>query len=153
MDIKLLRYSDNGDDTLGILFDETGKVISYTLEDEHRAIKVKGETRIPDGTYKLGIRNEITPMTQRYLDDKRLKPWFERHIEILNVPKFAGIYIHIGNFDEDTDGCILLGNNPNINSEEKGKISDSVVTYKKFYNKYYPLLKQGKGIFIKISSI
>ena len=32
------------------------KFLAYTLEDEYREEKVYGETRIPNGTYELGLR-------------------------------------------------------------------------------------------------
>jgi hypothetical protein len=146
MELELIRIKSESDYTIGNLYDETQKKFCNTLEDEYRKIKVMKETRIPEGKYKLGIQHTITDMTDRYLNDKRLKPWFERHIEVKDVPNFNGVYIHIGNDDEDTAGCILLG----IWDGKSSMISSSVLTYKKFYLKYYPLLKGGKEIYINI---
>ena len=48
------------DDTQGLLmWDHPGErpeFLCFTLEDEHRAVKVKHETRIPEGLYKLKLR-------------------------------------------------------------------------------------------------
>lgn len=82
------------------------KFYCFTLEDEKRAVKVKGETRIPDGTYKLGLR------TVGGHHEKYKKDYPEFHIgmiQVLNVPNFSDILIHKGNYDTDTDGCLLVG--------------------------------------------
>ena len=65
MEILLLRYSDDGDSTMGLLFID-GKFECHTLEDEHRDVKKPGETRIPEGKYKVNFRNERTPLTKKY---------------------------------------------------------------------------------------
>ena len=61
MKLKVLRFSSQADCTNGLLFEESEmgmKFMCYTLEDEHRVLKVKGETRIPAGMYNLKFRNE-----------------------------------------------------------------------------------------------
>lgn len=77
-----------------------GKLECVTLEDKVRELssladKVPGETAIPAGSYKIAVN-----MSSR----------FRRHLPILlNVPYFTGIRIHPGNSDDDTEGCILVG--------------------------------------------
>ena len=70
MELEVIRISSGTDSTNGILLevDKTSpnphgegfrckrKFLAYTLEDEQSDEKVFGETRIPDGTYKLGLR-------------------------------------------------------------------------------------------------
>ena len=48
MKLEVIRYSSQKDSTLGMLFDVTKgrKFLCFTLEDEARRTKVKGETRI-----------------------------------------------------------------------------------------------------------
>ena len=61
MKLEVLRFSSGEDSTSGILFDVTGgkrKFLCYTIEDEFRAQKVRGETRIPEGKYTLTLRKE-----------------------------------------------------------------------------------------------
>ncbi len=61
MKLEVLRTSSQVDCTHGLLFEvnELGKhFLCYTLEDEQRVLKVKGETRIPAGTYKIELRRE-----------------------------------------------------------------------------------------------
>jgi hypothetical protein len=139
MNLELLRYSDNKESTLGLLF-LNGKFFCHTLEDEYREIKVRGETRIPEGTYKLGIRKADTPLTIKY---RQRYGFFKYHIEILNVKNFTGIYIHPGNSDAHTEGCVLLGHYVNNNRLEKGRISDSTRAWQEFYELMYPHLDKG----------
>ena len=56
MKLEVLRFSSQSDCTHGLLFEVTEvkkHFLCYTLEDEHRVLKVKGETRIPAGTYNI----------------------------------------------------------------------------------------------------
>jgi hypothetical protein len=57
--------------------------------------KVKGESAIPYGAYK--VRKTFSPKYGRTM-------W-----ELQNVPGFQGIRIHSGNTEKDTEGCLLLG--------------------------------------------
>ena len=58
MKLEVMRFSSQKDDTLGLLFDVTDgrKFMCYTLEDEHRDVKVMHETRVPAGTYSLRLK-------------------------------------------------------------------------------------------------
>lgn len=150
IELVLRRISSKEDDTIGELIDENHIFFCNTLEDEKREIKVAHETRIPAGRYRLGMGPMMSGLTGKYLNDKRLKPWFKRHIQVLNVPNFQGIYIHIGNNEKNTDGCILLGiwHNNSLRT-----IEDSVKTYKAFYLKYFPLIEQGIEVYLTIQDI
>jgi len=100
MQFILQRINDNRKSTIGTLFkkitvgqDEKLVLQAFTMEDEYRDVKVMGETRIPAGFYKLGLRQEDTPKTIQY---RQKYSWFKKHIEVLNVKGFTGVYIHIG---------------------------------------------------------
>ncbi|SAL69288.1 hypothetical protein AWB71_04162 [Caballeronia peredens] len=75
----------------------------FTLEPVFReeanvpvaAWKVFGSTAIPVGTYAV----EVTFFHR----EGYYSPLLD------NVPGFAGVRIHIGNFPKDTEGCILVG--------------------------------------------
>ena len=61
MKLQVLRFSSQTDSTSGLLFEinELGKhFLCYTLEDERRALKVRGETRVPAGVYSIALRKE-----------------------------------------------------------------------------------------------
>lgn len=154
MKFILQRYSDNRKSTLGLLFYVTPDarcerltLQSYTLEDEYRDEKVSKETRIPAGTYELGLQPVDTPMTIRY---QQKYTWFKKHIEIKSVPGFKGIYIHVGNNDGDTEGCILLGDSADNNVISEGMIQNSTAAFKRFYVSIYDHLAAGKKATIEI---
>lgn len=147
----LQRYSDNGNSTLGLLhMGERGavsKLQGYTLEDEARAVKVKGETRIPAGHYELKLRKELTPLTQKY---RERFAWFSWHIEITGVPNFSNVYVHVGNKEQDTDACVLLGDGANNNMVTDGLISNSVEAYRRWYAQVFDCLLNNGEAFIEI---
>ena len=135
MRLLLRRLYDNGNDTIGILYymDVHGDVkYVTTIEDEYREKKVRGETRIPSGEYKIKMRTE-GGFYNKYLNHKNkgIKqltenfgiPWLQ------DVPGFEYVLIHIGNDEDDTMGCILVGSSLNNNSMEKGKIGNSTGAY------------------------
>lgn len=154
MNFILQRFSDNRDSTLGLLFEKKSdgkgeKVVfqNYTLEDEFRESKVSGETRIPAGFYELKIMETVTPLTEKY---RAKYPWFKKHIEVTNIKGFKGVYLHIGNSDEDTDGCILFGDNADNNRIGPGSVSNSTASFKRWYETVYEHLESGKKAFITI---
>jgi hypothetical protein len=79
--------------TSGQLFID-GVFQCFTLEPVTRTDNVKPRA-IPEGIYALDIR--FSPKHGRDVP----------HVE--NVPGFAEIELHIGNFPKDTEGCCLLG--------------------------------------------
>lgn len=136
MQLELLRYFSNYDCTLGLLFVDK-KFFCYTLEDpKKKDKKVQGKTRIPHSfyPYKVGLQNVVTPLTRKYRN--RFK-WFDKHIHVKDVYNFTNIYFHIGNWSTDTEGCILLGDKPTIDSSGTGMIYNSTNTFKKFYELVY----------------
>lgn len=102
MHLRLIREPSMNATTLGVLFVD-GRFFSFSLEDEVReragepveSWKVPGKTAIPAGRYAVKV--SWSPRFQRPLP------------EILDVPGFTGIRIHIGNRASDTSGCILVG--------------------------------------------
>ncbi|MDG1950302.1 MAG: DUF5675 family protein [bacterium] len=132
MRLEVLRYSSKDESTLGLLFDVTDgrEFLCYTLEDEHRDVKVKHETRIPAGTYNLKLR-EWGGTHERY--KKRFKNIHEGMIEILDVPGFTHILIHCGNDAKDTSGCLLLGNSQTENVVSNGFVGESSAAYRRIY--------------------
>lgn len=150
-DYILQRFSDNRTSTLGLLLKVTSLnrplFQGYTLEDEFRPSKVKGETRIPAGKYEIVIQTIDTPKTFQY---RQKYSWFFNHLMLKDVPGFVGIYIHIGNDDTDTDGCLLLGDNADNNVIGPGSISNSTACFIRFYTEVFDHLKSGKKAFVDI---
>lgn len=157
-DWLLQRYSDNGKSTQGLLFElamgfNKPLWFAHALEDEHREQKVMNETRIPAAIYELKIRKEDTPLTIKHREvyNKGHKtPWFKYHIEIVGIPNFTGVYIHAGNKESHTSGCLLLNDTANNHLIEAGDMARSIQAVKRFYDKAYPHLESGKQAFIEI---
>lgn len=131
MRLELKRVSKNTESTIGALFLD-GEFQCYTIEDEERTVKVKGETRIPEGFYSVGVR-DVGGFHSRY--SQKFPQSHKGMLQILDVPNFEYILIHIGNDDDDTAGCILVGNKPNNNKREKGFLGDSTSAYLDLYKK------------------
>jgi hypothetical protein len=115
MKLEVLRFSSQTDCTHGILFEVTDigkRFLCYTLEDEHRALKVKGETRIPAGTYNIKLRKE-GGFNQRYT--KKYSNIHRGMLHVVDVPGFEYILIHTGNTDEHTAGCLIVGDSQENN--------------------------------------
>lgn len=128
MKLELTRIALRDTYTIGKLYVD-GVYFCDTLEDKVRDInkngifdngetKVQGKTAIPYGKYEV-----VWAYSPRF---KRYTP------RLLNVKSFAGVLIHAGNSYEDTDGCILLGQN---------KVTGKVINSKEFVNKLYPIIK------------
>lgn len=136
MQLHLHRTFKGGEYTIGKLY-INGKYFCDTLEDvdrgltqnmtieEIKKIKVYGKTAIPTGTYKvtLGVQSAKFSKYKQYKFCNGFLP------RLLDVSGFKGVLIHIGNSDEDTDGCILVGKNTS-----KGKVLNSTATFKRLYD-------------------
>lgn len=124
MELKLKRIARKPTYTIGKMY-INGEYFCDTIEDVDRglkqtddlnkisSVKVKGQTAIPVG---------------RYLVTKTFSTRFKRNMYLLNnVPGFAGIRIHAGNTDKDTEGCLILGKNKAV-----GKVLESRDTVNAF---------------------
>ena len=127
MKINIKRLYKTENSTIGELTID-GVFECYTLEDKERIEKIKGETAISKGTYKI-IINESTRF-------KRLLPL------LLNVPNFEGVRIHSGNSNHDTEGCILVGKTRSI---------DYISQSRKAFDSLFEKMQKAKDITITIS--
>ena len=123
-----------------------------TLEDTDRGLnqnmslnllkntKIKHKTAIPTGEYVL--RTDI--ISPRFSKNSYYMKVCRGYVpRIMDVPGFDGVLIHCGNDENDTSGCILLGEN-----KLKGKVINSRKNFEKFYKK----IKNNNFISIKIIS-
>ncbi len=127
--IEVNRIKSDSDATLSTIFID-GRFECFGLEDEYRADKVAGETRIPQGRYKVGVR-DVGGFHGRY--STKFPSFHHGMLQVMEVPGFEYILIHIGNTDEDTAGCLLVGQNGNTASELT--VGSSTTAYKGLYNK------------------
>ena len=127
MKIQIKRLHKTANSTIGEMTID-GKFECYTLEDIERDVKIKCETAIPKGTYKV-----IINQSNRF---KKLMPL------VLNVPNFEGIRIHPGNSNHDTEGCILVGQSRSV---------DYITKSRKAYEILFTKMKLAKEITLTIS--
>lgn len=149
MKLELRRFSSQSESTLGNFFvmDEHPSFLCFTLENEFQAKKVAGETRIPAGTYQLGLRTE-GGFNDRY--KSRFPDIHKGMLHLLDVPNFEYILIHCGNTEADTAGCILVGDSVTQNVSRDGLIANSVDAYKRIYPSIADALVQGQKVSISI---
>ena len=103
--------------TIGKLFVD-GVYVCDTIEDKVRAdgVKVYGQTAIPSGVYNGDV----------YFSKK----FGYKVVRIFDVPMFEGIYMHKGNTEKDSLGCIIVGYN-----NKKGWVSNPTIAMNKIIEK------------------
>jgi hypothetical protein len=126
MKLLLKRLHRTESSTIGELYVD-GVFECYTLEDIERDVKIKSETAISKGTYKV-----IVTMSNRF---KRLLPL------LMNVPDFQGVRIHAGNTNHDTEGCILVG---------QTRSNDFIGKSRKAFDNLFKKMQKAKSITIEI---
>ena len=132
MKLTLTRIAKRADYTIGRLEDENGVKICDTLEPTWRdykggELKVPRKSAVPEGTYPVVVTKSKK---------------FGKYLPLLvGGPGFEGIRIHSGNTVNDTEGCILVGQNL-----EKGKVLLSRLTLEKLMR----LIENEKRIFLTI---
>jgi hypothetical protein len=148
MEIELLRYSGAKHTTMGLMF-INGIFSCYTLEDEYRAQKLRGETRIPGGRYRVELRRE-GGMHQRYGD--RFSDIHDGMLWLRDVPSFKWVYIHVGNTDDDTEGCILVADQAYSNVSDEGRIGKSTPAYRRIYSLIAKQIQGGNNVWLTAHS-
>lgn len=136
MNILIIRDIKTNQYTIGKLY-VNGKYICDTLEDVDRGLrdymseeeilekKIKCETAIPTGNYKITL-NTISPSFSK-------KEYYRNFCDgylprILNVKGFEGILIHRGINCEHSCGCILVGHH-----QTDGILSNSMESFEELY--------------------
>jgi len=140
MELLVNRTTRTANSTIGD-FSINGAFFSYCLEPTDRgltsamtlaqiaAIKVMDETCIPTGTYN--VTSYDSPKQGRTV------PLLE------DVPGFADIEIHVGNYPRDTDGCLLLGATQDVDF-----VGNSAVTVQAFYDQFFAALENNEVVTI-----
>lgn len=154
MILELKRIAKKPTYTIGRLL-VNGKYFCDTVEDKDRGlqasmpnseiakIKVKGETAIPTGEYRI-LLNIISPRFGKQSFYANLCKGTLPRLD--NVTGFSGVLIHCGNTSKDTEGCILVGEN-----KEVGKVLNSRAVFTKLWNTHLgPAKECGEKVYIKI---
>ena len=183
MHLLLDRHFCGDDCTLGALYffrapyihspPVNRSLLCYTLEDLWRgpdAFKVPGSTCIPDGLYRLSLR-DYSPVARKYNEAYQDVSgghigmlWLQHRWDEVTgtwVPDhepggwgFQYVYMHTGNEDEDTRGCILLGNGQQILTDEKRPASGVLTESREAYRRVYPQLRDmvPAGLLLKVQT-
>lgn len=138
LQLLLIRKWKKAEYTIGQLY-VNGEFFCNTVEDVDRGlnqnmteaqvlkVKVKDETAIPTGTYKL----EVT-----------MSPKFKRElIMVCDVPGFVGIRMHRGNYAKDSSGCVIVGEN---------KVKGGVINSTQYEIKLTELVKNNPEAYLTI---
>ena len=149
MEIHVKRRRQGNNSTLSVLYID-GEHVCYVLEDSVRDKKIKGRTAIPAGRYKLAFR-PYGGMHGRY---HRLFPDFHKGmIQLMDVPNFSYIYIHMGNNFADTAGCLLVGKTKKyFKKSHEFEIRKSKKAYIPLYKRLAAMMEKG-DVFIKIHEL
>ncbi|MAL08079.1 MAG: hypothetical protein CMF74_00240 [Maricaulis sp.] len=151
MKLDVVRTQFGKDATNGMLF-VNGVFEAFTLEDEVRDKKIKGETAIPLGEYEIKLRT-VGGFHTKYTS-KYGAAFHKGMLELQNVPNFQYILIHTGNTDSHTAGCLLIGETQqDLDKGKDGFVGGSGDAYKKFYPKVRDALIAREKVTIKYSNI
>jgi len=128
MRLDLIEIDSTAGSTISRLHID-GNFFCFVLEDGKRLVKEVGHTRISAGTYKV-IRRYYGGFYHKYRDR-----YGHKHVyEIADVPGFSDILIHIGNYIQDTEGCLLVGDRIGLRQMDYA-VYNSAATYKKLYSR------------------
>ena len=139
MELLLARRGYSEDATEGDLFDMSEGVqefLCYTLEDRVRPSghKVYGKTAIPAGKYRIVVT---------------MSPRFREWMPLLrDVPGFSGIRIHPGNTAADTEGCILVGDEPTTSQDNW--LGKSRIAYARLRDRIVAAQERGEEVWITV---
>jgi hypothetical protein len=117
MDLLLTRKEKREDGIFSVLSNELGSVIAMTLEHSY-----DNEPKIPNGSF-VCVRGQhrLNGMTEDFTT-----------FEITGVEGHSNLLFHWGNYNKDSEGCILLGQNIVTSSDGTEMITNSRATFAKF---------------------
>jgi hypothetical protein len=121
MDITLTRTQANAAGVFGAFADAIGNPVCVTLEHAYPDGSGGWAAKIPPGTYTCQRgQHQLAGMASPF-----------ETFEVTQVPGHSNILIHMGNFDKDSEGCILVGET--ITGSDAGEmITNSRATFAAF---------------------
>lgn len=130
MIINQERIASDNDASASIVFID-GVFECFIIEDEYREHKILKETRIPADIYKIKVRT-WGGFHARYT--RKFPNFHQGMLELVDVPTFKDILIHVGNYESNTEGCLLVNAGVRV---DPGNITgqSSTHAYQRFYKK------------------
>ena len=154
LELLLKRIAAKKDYTIGHLY-VNGKRFCDTLENTDRGLdqsmplnelmkkKIDGKTAIPTGTYRITMNHKSPKFSKIDYYRDFCGGYMPR---LLRVPVFEGILIHRGNYEDATEGCLLVGDNTS-----KGGLSNSKGQWEKLMKDFLlPAKEKSIPITIKV---
>ncbi len=120
----------------------------FTLEDKCILVnqeKINGQTAIPAGSYQLKLRLTASPMNVKY--KKHFNDMHEGMLWLKDVPGFKYVYIHVGNYKKDTEGCILVGSKHDYKTNA---VLHSRMAYVRLYRLIIKAFNDGERVHVTI---
>ncbi len=123
MNMILTNKIKEADGIFGILESEDGDFSCVTLQHAYDSGNGNGtyEPKLPTGTYTCQrSQHQLLGMAQPF-----------ETFQIMNVPGHTNVLIHMGNYNRDSDGCVLVGRRivPNPDGSGVNMISSSLNTF------------------------
>ena len=112
----LIREQFKPDGILGRLFNDDMDQLACTMEHSYNNLP-----KLPVGTYRC----------QRGMHSLHSRPQPFETFEVMDVPNHTGILFHPGNWQGDSNGCILLGR-VMTTSEQGAMLTNSRDTFHRF---------------------
>lgn len=122
MDLILSRKLDRFDGIFGELRDENDELVAVTLEHAFPGAPGEWKAVIPEGTFTC-VRGEhfLHGMTTPF-----------ETFEVTGVDGHSGLLFHWGNFNKDSEGCILLGDQIHASAQQPWMVLNSRGTFQQF---------------------
>lgn len=113
---KLTRKEFRSDGIFSELTNQDGKIVAHTLEHSYANLP-----KVPNGIFKC-VRgpHRLHNMTQDFIT-----------FEIMGVVGHDNILFHWGNYNKDSEGCVLVGESV-VESQKIKMVTNSKATFAKF---------------------
>ena len=122
--MKLVRTAFRADGVFGRLYNDNGVPLCYCLEHAFEQDDGSWLPKLPIGTYNCVLgQHQLEGMVHPF-----------QTYEITNVPGHTNILLHMGNFNRDSDGCVLLGQAIVTQADGSQMITNSVHTFTDWMN-------------------
>ena len=135
------KLSINGVYECDTLEDQDRGLTSQMSLEEIKAKKVYGVTAIPTGTYSINM----TTVSPKFKDRAWAKPYKGILPRLEKVKGYEGVLIHVGNDQEATSGCLLVGEN-----KVKGKVINSTACFHELMGELLKAHNRGESITIEV---
>lgn len=145
--LELKRIRQGRTSTLSEIY-LNGEHFCYGLEHLERPVKILWQTAIPVGNYPIRL-NLAGSMNSAYRQQ-----FPKSHIgmlELVGIPNYNYVYIHIGNYTSDTKGCILVGDYYTQTAGDYG-VFQSKVAYQRLYTLLSAALSRNEEVRITLTS-